>query len=683
MEGFAMNRLITLLGISLLLSWGSMISLAEDSPPVDLAELTLEELMDIEVTTVSRKGENLFHAAAAAFVITQDDIRRHGYTSIPEALRLVPGMQVARIDANKWAVSSRGSNGRFANKLLVLIDGRSVYTPLFSGVYWEIQDLVMEDIDRIEVVRGPGATLWGANAVNGIINIITRSAENSPGVLVNVGIGNEERALTSLRYGGVLGSKSHFRVHAKYLNRDESVDTFGNEAFDQWQLAQGGFRLDSELSPHLTWMLQGNFHHGEFHATTLTPYVLPPYWESSATKDRISRGHLLTRWTKTMSEVSEASVQFYYDHTQRETASLDIRQHTYDFDFQHLMSLGERHDFIIGLGTRIVSDDIQSRIPTTTFEPERQTNHVFSGFVQDEIHVARDRLRVTLGSKIEHNDYTDWEIQPNLRALWTPSSSHTLWGAISFAVRTPSRSDLGVNMEMLVLAPEHPANPTTLPTLLQVEGNDDFQAEELLAREIGYRVAPNENVVLDAALFYNTYSRLRSATPGFPIFKETPEVTYIHLPLTADNGMEGEAYGFEIVADWQVRDWWRLRGTYSHLQTQFWSEQGTFAEDMASESSPENQAGLWSSWNLSRDWDVDLGLRYVDTLPAPDLETDIERYLALDARVAVRPWKNLELSLVGQNLTEESHQEAGTPVFFPGQPTLVQRSVYAAATWRY
>src|SRR6267378_752343 len=393
-----------------------------------LKRLTLDQLMNIEVVSVAGRPERLSETASAIQVITQDDIRASGATSLPEALRLASNLQVAQLDSRQWAISARGFNSTTANKLLVLIDGRTVYTPLFSGVFWDEQEVSLTDIDRIEVISGPGATLWGANAVNGVINVITKDAKDTPGVALSGGGGTELRGFGTARYGGQVGSAARYRIYATRFARDPSALPSGQDAVDDWHLGQGGFRADWDASTITHVTLQGDLYDGRI-------------GQPSAGDITVSGGNVMAKWSRTISETSGLTAQLYYDRTNRDipgTFGEDLD--TYDVDLQHQTRLGARHDLVWGLGYRLINDRI-TNTPALAFLPAHVARQWFTGFVQDEIALVPDRLHLALGTKIEHNDYTGFEIQPSGRVNWTLSPAATLWAAVSRAVRTPSRVD--------------------------------------------------------------------------------------------------------------------------------------------------------------------------------------------------------------------------------------------------
>ena len=647
--------------------------------PVDLTELSLEELMDIEIISVSKKEEKLFEAAAAVYVVTGEDIRRSGVTSIPEALRMVPGMQVARIDANKWAVSARGFGDLFANKLLVLIDGRSVYTPVFSGVFWDMQDVLLEDVERIEVIRGPGATLWGANAVNGIINIITRNAEDTQGGLMTTGVGSEELGFGCLRYGGKVGGDVHYRVYAKYFNRDNFVYASGKEGADGGDVLQGGFRIDWKVSGSNALTLQGDLYDGDVgQMYRIVDSLEQPFVRMFGFDTRIAGGNVLGRWKHRFSELSDVALQLYYGRTEREEAIVAGGVNAFDVDFQHQFGLSERQEIVWGFRYRLISDEFDGSF-TMSFDPESHDYDLFSAFAQDEIALVEDRLRLTLGSKFEHNDYTGFEIQPNARFLWTPHERHTAWGAISRAVRTPSRADNAMRFVRQTISPGL-LFPDTPITLIVMSGNREYESEELLAYDLGYRVHPTDQFFVDVATFYNVYDNLRTYEPGTPFLETSPAPEHLVVLFMADNKMYGETYGGELEADWRVMDWWRLRAAYTCLQIQLHLDEDseyTVSEDIEGES-PHRQFSFRSSMDLPGRVELDLKVRYVDELPG----LNVSRYITLDARLSWHPRNNLEVFVVGENLLDDHHPEFRAP-HIPALPTEVEHGVYGAIRWTF
>ncbi|MCU7929325.1 MAG: TonB-dependent receptor [Candidatus Thiodiazotropha sp. (ex Codakia rugifera)] len=598
-----------------------------------LKHLSLDDLLEVMVTSVSRKAQTLSDAASAIYVITREDIRRSGMTHIPELLRMVPGIHVARIDASKWAISARGFNGRYANKLLVLMDGRSLYTPLYSGVYWDVQDTVLEDIERIEVIRGPGATLWGSNAVNGIINIITTSAHESEGGLISLAGGNEEEITGTLRFSGKTTADNAYRVYAKGFQRDSAIFFDGSDAGDDWQGEHLGFRIDSKPSEidHLT--LQGDLYNGMAGQNNFTPFP-PPSGSINRDEADTSGGNLLTRWTHHLSQESSLNLQFYYDRTHRKNTTLTEHRNTYDLDFQHDFLLNERHAIVWGAGYRSTRDEIDS--PETSalrFNHRKNRDRIVSAFVQDDITLLPDRLHMILGSKYEHNDYTGNEFQPSLRMIWTPDDSSSFWGAVSRAVRTPSRIETDVIVHV---------GP------ISVSGSEAFDTEKLLAYELGYRTQTTSKLSLDIAAFYNEYDDLSTFEMIGP---PSPGNTQIGL----DNQMSGESYGLELAANWAVSATWTIKASHAWLKINL--ETDSSSSDTTSTKStditPEHQTQLRSQLDLPYDLEFDTSVYYVDRIP----NSEIEGYARLDMRLGWNPDQKMELSFSLQNLLDDEHPE--------------------------
>lgn len=642
----------------------------------DVTTLSVEDLMNMQVTSVSKHKQKLADAAAAIFVLTQEDIRRSGATSIPEALRLVPGLEVARIDENKWAIGSRGFNGRFDNKLLVLIDGRSVYTPLFSGVYWNIQDVMLEDLDRIEVIRGPGATLWGANAVDGVINIITKPAASTQSGVVTAGGGTEERGSGSARYGSSFGDDTHYRVYGKYFDWGPSNYANGATANDGWNALRGGFRADWTPSGPNSLTFEGDLYRSNYNETLTVPSLTAPYSNTFLNSGVYSGGNILGRWNHA-TEGGSTSLQMYYDNTTTVDNSLFVdHQNTFDIDFQDGFHVGDSHQVVWGLGYRSISDGNDPSF-TISLQPNHVNLNQFSAFLQDEISLVDNRLRLTLGSKFEHNTFTGFEIEPNARLLWNLSPNQSVWTAISRAVRTPAITEESLRLNSEVIPPGTPANPEPLPAVVAVVGSPQFNSEDLLAYELGYRVQATSNLSLDIATFYNNYSNLRSAEPGTPSVEGSPVPTDILVPLVAENKMGGGTYGVELFADWKVLPKWRMTGSYSYLQMDIRKNSDSLdpTADNPDGSSPRHQWYVRSSIDLPKHFDQDTTLRFVDRLPALNLPG----YYSLDAHFGWRPARNLELSLGGQNLLDNRHLEF-LPDFVNTSPTVVKRSIFGSIT---
>ncbi|MCK5477794.1 MAG: TonB-dependent receptor [Methylococcales bacterium] len=646
------------------------------SDQTELLDLSVEDLLNVEVISVAKKAKSLNDSPAAIFVISQEDIKRIGATSIPEALRLAPGIDVARIDANKWAVSSRGFNGRFSNNLLVLIDGRNTYTRAFAGVYWENQDVMLEDIERIEVIRGPGATLWGANAVNGVINIITKHSADTQGGLLVAGGGTEELGFGALRYGGELTSDTTARAYIKGFKRDENTHESGAEAGDDWDKVQGGFRVDSQISVRDTLTIQGDVYRSTINQNTTLPQTSPPYQNTFNETIDTFGGNLLLRQQHTFSSESDYSLQIFYDFYERNEAFTNESRHVVDFDFQHRFTFLNRNDLVWGTNYRYSHDHIGFG-NILKLNPTSRNDQLFSAFIQNETTIIDNHLWFSVGSKFEHNDYTGFEAQPTARLMWAPHHKHRLWTAVSRAIRTPSRAEHGLNFLLSVRPPQASANPPFFtPTVaLVLNGNNSYDSEEVISYELGYRTTLIDNLSIDFTAFYNKYNSLRSLEMGTPTFNGS----FVEQPLFLGNEYSARTYGFEIATVWQMLDWWRWDVNYSYLKSQFNTQEimGRPA------SSPQQLISLRSSTSPLKNIDLDIVFRYVDenfVMGAYGSRT-INDYVSMDIRLAWRPFNDIELSLVGQNLLAEHHleyqQEALTSA------TEIDRGLYGKLTWNF
>ena len=628
--------------------------------PEDLTRLSLEQLMDIEVTSVSKKPEKATEASAAVFVITQEDIRRSGATHIPEVLRMVPGVEVARVDSNKWAVSIRGFNSLFARKLLVMIDGRSVYTGLFSGTFWDTQDTALEDVERIEVIRGPGATVWGVNAVNGVINIITKNAGNTQGGMISAGGGNVEQGFTTMRYGANMGDNAHYRVYGKWFNRDSFEDPNGVDSNDDWAAVRGGFRMDWDVSENNTVTFQGDVYDGESKGRRFGP-VAPGVMAEILDEEDVNGGNFLARWTRKYSDQSEVKVQTYFTNESREGSLFSQEINIFDLDVQHRLPIGEAHDVVWGIDGRVMWDELESTF-LLSFNPEQDTNYFVNGFIQDQITLIPNRLKFTLGTKLGYNSFSGWEVQPSGRLLWTPDDKQTVWASASRAVRTPSRLEDSYTLRFLSV----PFNT------IQAVGNTELKAENLLAYEMGYRVKATKNFFLDITTFFNVYNDLLTSEPvASPPFVTTTQ---------ASNLMKGESWGVEVASTWDVFDFWRVKAAFTWFELDLFLDPASQSprSTLANGNSPQFQVNVRSYLDLPGGWELDTALNYVDELP----DLGVEDYVRLDVRLGWHVSEQVELSVVGQNLLEPNHQEFDA--FAGGINTaLVPRSVYGKVTLRF
>ena len=623
------------------------------APKNTYADLSLEELMNETVTSVSKKEQPLFDSPAAISVLSNDDLRRSGATTLPDALRLVPGMDVASVNAGQTAVSSRGFNSLYANKLLVLVDGRTVYSPLFAGVFWDQQQIMLNDVDRIEVIRGPGATIWGANAVNGVINVVTRDAKDTQGGLLYGGGGDVNQTLAGARYGGRLGEHTYYRVYGSEQSYDDHPLANGAPAQDNGAGRQGGFRVDyyPTDAAHATWQSD----------VTTTDFA-----------DRASDGYnvnTLGRWTRDWFDRSSMELQAYYDRTHRnELTGADSTVDTLDFTLQHRFGLGERNDVIWGLGYRFIDGKVAQTNPFLVIRDPRFNRQLFSAFAQDEIRLVPDRLTLTVGTKLEHNDYTGFEVQPSIHLAFKPVKNQTLWAAVSRAVRTPDVIEGGSTFAPLYGAPIlGPGGGLYVPTLV---GNPDVSAERLWACELGWRIQPTPRVNVDVALFYNDYQNVITVG-SVPRFVPGVPVGIAELPWS--NDISGRTYGGEGSVTVAPADSWRVTAAYSLLVANMRGTQ-PFAET-SENSAPKNQLSLRSAYDINRRTSIDGQLRYVDSIQG------VPAYLTADLRLSYRPNDHLEFALVGQNLLDRAHPEQASAPFVAASE--VPRGFYGKITWTY
>lgn len=626
--------------------------LFDDGDLEDLTDLSLEELMniDVEVTSVSRKSENLSETAAAVYVITSDDIRRSGATSIPELLRQAPGMHVARLTSDDYAISARGFAGEFSNKMLVLIDGRSVYSPLFSGVFWSSLDLALQDIERIEVIRGPGGTMWGANAVNGVINIITKSANSLDGVTTSVTVGNEDQFVSSIRGGGALGENGHLRVFMKSTERD-SLQHPTDASYGGAEGVRGGFRADWDLDDQTTFSLQGNAYRTEglrsitaFTATA--PFVFP-----SDEFRRFEGGGLLGQWARAADDGSSTRIQAYYDRQEYGGTVFSEERDTFEIDYQYQMTPGERHQVMYGLMVRHTSSNSVPS-PVITFDPSSRDDTLFSAFIQDEFQV-NDSLRLIYGTKVEHNEFSGFEISPNIRFSMPQGDRSTLWGSISRAVRTPAQTNTDLDFVLGII----PNTPPGFTTILNLLGNEDIEAEEMIAYELGYRTKPTDSTSIDAAVFLHTYDNLMTYEFGTP--SPGAGATIIQ-PLIFENMMEGVSYGAEIVGKMVLAEDWTMHLGYSFMELDLdvdASSTATASEDGENQH-PHNQVHLRSYHDLSEEWELDASVWYVD-----NLGQTIDSYVRTDLRLGWQPNDNMRVSFGLNGLFHDDEQEFGAAEF--------------------
>lgn len=638
------------------------------APGMSLKELSLEELMNLKVTSVSRTTEPYHEAAAALTVVTQEQLRRSGATSVPDALRGVPGLHAIRQSSSGWAISARGFTSVNSEKLLVQSDTRSIYTPLFSGVFWDVQDYLLADIERIEVIRGPGAALWGSNAVNGIINITTKHAADTHGTHLEASAGMDERLMLAARHGGQTAGGIHFRVFGKYLERDESFSASASR--DDWRLGHLGFRADWSPQPQDELTVQGDLYDGDIGQLAPAVTIIGRPGPAGDLVAGVTGGNLLGRWRRAFATGSDLQFRAYYDRTRRNDPSFTDELDTIDFDFQHRFLLLPRHEIMWGLNYRYTDNRNEGK-GIFAVQPATSQDHLYSAFVQDQISV-RDRLRITLGSKFEHNDFSGFELQPSVRAAWDLAPNHTLWAAVSRAARIPTR----LERDILIDAADPASNP--LPRLV---GNRDFEAEELIASELGYRWRAMSNLHVDVSLFDNRYEGLASLELGEPFVEAGGARTV--LPVLSRNMTDGRSRGVEALITHNPLPRWRVSASYSYLDLELDPagqdfNRGEFYEG----ATPRHQFALSSYLSLLDRFEFDAHFRRVGSirrLPAIPNGEGIPGYSELDLVFTWHASLNTRVSIVGQNLLHDRHIEFGTPT----ERGAIERSVYAKVVWDF
>jgi iron complex outermembrane recepter protein len=675
--GSAWRRQI--LWIDFLLVWslsGAMAIRAQNPPATNLTDISLEDLMNVQVTSVSKKEQKLSQTGAAVYVITQEDIRRSGATNIPDLLRQAPGVEVAQIDANTYAISIRGFNDRLADKVLVMIDGRTVYTPTTSGVYWDQQDVPLEDIDRIEVIRGPGGTVWGANAVNGVINIITKSAKDIKGGLVRTDGGSQGAAGGLVQYGGEIGQSGAYRAFENYSNTGNLTLPDGQGGADGWHMFHSGFRSDWTLSPNDTMTVQGDFMQTSEGQTISVVFANAlPLMRTFNDAIATGAGNFLGRWNHTLSNGSTMSLQVYYDRYTRLDEGVHEGLNTFDFDFQHHLRIGSRNDVVWGLGYRSTSDSHTAGYGKT-YAPLSQANSLFSVFAQDQIRLA-ESLSLTVGSKLEHQPYTGFQFEPSAQLVWTPTDRQTVWISASQAVKEVSREE-----EALQIEPYTFALPGGGFGVAQYNGNTKAQAERFRDFEIGYRTQPVKQFSVDVTAFGGLYHNLETLDPGTPYFTTDQGTPHVVLPFFFGNTAGAHTYGAEVFANWNVTSRWRISAGDSAIHLNVILDPGSQDTDEPerADNTPENQIQVRSQVNLTRNLEWDSAAYYVGHLRDGG-NGPVPAYTRVDTRLGWRMGRHIELSLAGQNLLAPRHAEFHDA--YEVNNTLVQRSVLGKITLRF
>ncbi|MFP5276343.1 MAG: TonB-dependent receptor plug domain-containing protein [Acidobacteriota bacterium] len=646
-------------------SWGEPPSTA----PQDLKSLSLEQLGNVKVTTVSKEPEEVWQTPAAIYVLTQDDIRRSGATTLPDLLRMVPGVEVAEMQSNQWAVGIRGFGSQFSRGVLLLIDGRSAYTELFEGVYWDVQDFPLYDIERIEIIRGPGGTIWGANAVNGVINIITKDSSKTQGVLASALSGRVDRFNGTLRAGWRHGDHLTYNLFAHGLVREPELDPH-SDGYDHWDLSHGGFRADWTPTFNNQVTVQGDLYMGHSGQQVGVGYYHPLMQASVDGTQAVSGGDVLLHWDHQFENRSDARFQAYFDRTNRQGPQFGETRNTIDFDFIHHIA-AHRQDFIWGAGARLSPSYFIMTQPTVDFLPHQQTDYIYSLFGQDTIHLIPSTLSLELGTKLEYNNFSRFEYQPDVRLLWNPAAHATLWAGIQRAVRTPGRLD-----QDLKLTGVGSSNP---PLLVRIEGDPFFQSEVLIGEEAGYRQLLTDKLFVDVAAFHNRYEKLEGyGNPSVAAITTPVPALLITVPYA--NAIDGNTDGVEIAPDWKPTSWWDLKGNYSylHLKTQprpayAGAVDNSYAATYNG-SSPHRESALQSYFGLARNLELDLDVRYVSRLPAQS----VRDYTTADAHVSWEPHKHWRIFVAGRNLLQPAHQEfTGNN----GNPVGIRREVFGGVTW--
>jgi iron complex outermembrane recepter protein len=646
----------------------SVFATSELSTASALANLSLEQLSSVEVTSVSKSTQNLQSAAAAVTVITSEEIRRSGATSVPDALRFVPGIHVARQSANEWAVSSRGFSSINSEKLLVLSDTRSIYTPLFSGVQWDVQDYLVEDIDRIEVIRGPGASLWGANAVNGVINITTKKSQDTQGLYVETALGTEDKVTAAARYGGTAENGANYRIFGKYLARDDTLNATATSK-DDWRLGHIGARSDWDITATDSVTVQSDLYQGTIGRHTPSITIIGRQGPIGGLDVAVSGGNVLGRWTHRIDDTSNFVLRAYYDNTHRNDPSYRDDLNTFDLDFQHQFDFASAHQFIWGLNYHLTENRNVGK-GIFNVDPDFSRDRIFGLFVQDQIALL-DSLQLTLGTKFEHNDFSGYETQPSARLAWDFTPAQTLWTAVSRAVRVPTR----LERDIAVLASDANVSPVYI-----LRGNEHFDSEVLEAYEIGYRWQARDNVAVDLAAFHNHYSGLASLELGTTAID--PVSNFEITNIVNENMTSGSTQGIETQLNYSPLPTWRLSTNYSYLDMQLEPSgldlnRGGFLAG----ATPRHQFGLRSFLDLPTGFQIDIQFRYLSAVRhLPDIVDGdgISAYGEMDIRLAKQLNKQTEVSLVGQNLLHDHHVEFGTPEA-QGE---IQRAVYAKVAWK-
>ncbi len=652
----------TILG---LVGWGS-VHAQEKSEPL-FRDATFEELANIIVSTVSRRAEPISHVSAALTVVTAEDIQRSGAANIPEAMRYVPGLEVAQINAHDWAISARGFNSRFANKQLVLEDGRSIYSPYSGGVYWEAVGPPVAEIEQIEIIRGPGASVWGANAMNGVINIVTKSARETQGDVVSISGGTMDKQSVYSGFGFKAGERTWARVFAEGINGGAAKLANGAQAGDPWEAVRAGIRVDRDLTDSSRLFFQAEISTARLYESGDYPLLTAPYRLKITEASRMTTAHLLSRWTRDYAPDNKLTLQAFWSYEKRTQFRNDFANDTFDLELTQQLAVGDQQQIIWGGGTRLINHALRGNVGVV-FPDQTPKDEVVNLFFQDEIQLQPHRLSLTVGSKIEHNNISQLELEPSIRLAWHPTEQQTAWAAISRSVHTPSVLERDIRYDAQVVR----ISPLTLARQIS-EGNT--QSEVQIAYELGYRFQPATDFSLDATVFYNDLPTVQAFRQGTPFLETAPSPAHIVVPLIFDKtGLKGGSRGVELAARCQATEHWRLFAEYSYLEVKLNTMPGLTS---FSSYTPRHRFGLRSSWDLPGNWQWDMGVRYASDRPG----TTVPSYFVGDVQLAWRPNANWEFSVTGQNLFESQHAEI--PPFALGSTVEIPTTVSAKITWRF
>jgi len=643
----------------------------DSQPDNPLKKLTLEQLGNVEVTSVNKEPESVWNTPAAISVLTNEDIRRSGVTTILDALRLVPGVDISRNDAIGYSVGIRGFETVFSKGLLIMIDGRSLYNTLFGGVYQDLPDYPLEDIDRIEVIRGPGATVWGANAVNGVINIITKSSKDTQGGLVSVGGGSVDQFRNTVRYGGKHGKMTYrvyeesFSIGPEFHSQPRTVNNY-----DDWWTARGGFRTDWEAGSRDTLTFQGDIFSSREGEQTSIAVFNPPSEIFPIFRDRVSGGNLLLHWKHTLTTTSDIALQTYVDRVDRDRPQFGEKRDNFDIDVVYHRATSVWNDLLLGGGFRVNPDKISTHNPgSVDFLPAIRRDKLYTGFIQDEIKFVPDKLSLTVGVKLEHNAFSGFEFQPTGRLLYRPRPHQSYWVAVTRAVQTPSRLDEDVNIAAFAAA-----NP---PTFIRLIGRKAYDSEPAVDYEAGYRQLITSHFYFDVAAFHNSFHGLESIGDPALAIETSPAPTHAALDLFFLNGVAGNTDGAEFSPNWQVRSWMQLSGSYSYLTMNFVSTAGPFGASVAhnfTHAGPHHRVVFTPRIDLPGKFEIDPTYRYEGAI-APDSNNPVRAYQTFDFRVGRSLGNRLDFSVIGQNLLQPHHVEGSSQLG-------IRRGVYAKLTWK-